>query len=171
MRGVMRRDDPRLGSVDVATVIRDAERLAEAEARDRDVSLTTLADAKLPPIRGDEVQLVQVVLNLILNGLDALESVPRERRRIVVRASETEGGAEIAVLDTGPGIDPALVDKVFEPFFTTKARGLGMGLAITRSIVEAHGGHIRVLPAPGGGCTFRVFLPEARPEREAIAHG
>ncbi len=174
MRAVMRREEPRLTSVDVSAVIRDAVRLVEAEARDRDVSLTTSVDPRLPPVRGDDVQLVQVVLNLLMNALDALATMPPDRRRVTVQAIRGGGGLDIRVADTGPGISQAHRERVFEPFFTTKPRGLGLGLAITRSIVEAHGGRIRVLPVPGGGTAFHVFLPamqivEQRAE-EASAH-
>jgi signal transduction histidine kinase len=167
MRGVLRREDFHPMPVDVAGVIRDAVRLVEADARDRDVVLTVDVDAALPPVSGDDVQLAQVVLNLVMNGLDAVARTARERRRVLIRAVPQGDGVEISVADTGPGIPPAERERVFEPFYSSKPAGLGMGLAISRSIVEAHGGTISVDPAPGGGARFRVVLPSAQPVREA----
>jgi C4-dicarboxylate-specific signal transduction histidine kinase len=159
MRGLLRREDRRQVKVEVAAVIRDAVRLVEQEARERDVSLTTFVDPGLPALSGDDVQLVQVVLNLVMNALDALASVPLDRRKVAVLGIGVEGGVEIRVIDNGPGIPVAQQEKVFEPFFTTKPGGLGLGLAISRSIVEAHGGTIRVSTADDGGTAFHVFLP------------
>jgi signal transduction histidine kinase len=162
MRTAMRREDMRQERMDVAAVVRDAVRLVEGAARTRDVAISTGVDPDLPPVYGDGVQLVQVVLNLILNAIEALGGMPLDRRRVSVGAVRSGSGVEIRVADTGPGIDPADAGKVFEPFFTTKSGGLGLGLAISRSIVEAHSGVIRVLAAPEGGAEFRVFLPAAR---------
>jgi len=167
MRGVLRREDFRPSPVDVAGVVRDAVRLVEADARDRDVVLAVDVDPALPPVSGDDVQLAQVVLNLVMNGIDALARTPRERRRVLIRAVAKGDGVEISVTDSGPGISSAERERVFEPFYSTKPAGLGMGLAISRSIVEAHGGTIAVDAAPGGGARFHVFLPAAQPRREA----
>jgi signal transduction histidine kinase len=102
-----------------------------------------------------------VVLNLVKNAIDATASLPGGERTIAIRAKPARGGIEIQVGDTGPGIDPAQIEKVFEPFFTTKRNGLGLGLAISRSIIEAHRGRIRVESAPSAGTVFHVFLPHA----------
>jgi signal transduction histidine kinase len=161
MRAVMRRESIRQVKVDVAAVIHDAALLVEAEARDRNVTLSTAVDDELPSVRGDDVQLVQVVLNLVMNAIDVLAHVPGDRRDVVVLGKRVEGGVEIRVADTGPGISPAQRERLFEPFFTTKPGGLGLGLAISRSIVEAHGGSIRAIPVPEGGAAFHVFLPAA----------
>jgi signal transduction histidine kinase len=168
MRGVLRREDLRQVNVDVAAVIRDAMRLVEAEARDREVVLSTFVDPGLPPVCGDDVQLVQVVLNLVMNAIDVLGSMPPDRRRVAVIVVRSRHGVEIRVADTGPGIAPAQVARLFEPFFTTKAGGLGLGLAISRSIVEAHGGSIRALPVPEGGAAFHVFLPATDVQPSAV---
>ena len=104
MRGVLRREDFRPSPVDVAAVVRDAVRLVEADARDRDVVLAVEVDAALPPVSGDDVQLAQVVLNLVMNGIDALARTPRERRRVRIRAVAQGDGVEISVTDSGPGI-------------------------------------------------------------------
>ena len=161
MRGALRREDAHRGEIHVSRLIRDAVRLVEAEAQDRDVALAIVVEDGLPTLVGDDVQLVQVVLNLVVNAMDALAAMPKERRRIGIRAAPVSRGAAIEVSDTGPGIPLAQLEKVFEPFFTTKASGLGLGLAISRSIVMAHGGTITAAAAEGGGTVFRVYLPAA----------
>jgi C4-dicarboxylate-specific signal transduction histidine kinase len=168
MRAHLRREDIEPAPLDVSAVIRDAVHLVETDARDRGVSLSVDVASGLPRLRGDDVQLVQVVLNLVMNALDAVGEVPEDRRRVQVSAAASRGGVEIQVVDTGPGIPPAQVERLFEPFFTTKAAGLGLGLAISRSVVEAHGGSIRAAPARHGGTAFHVLLPAAPRElREA----
>jgi C4-dicarboxylate-specific signal transduction histidine kinase len=159
MRGIMRHGDVRLVHLDVSTVIRDALRLVEADARDRDVVLSVEIAPSLPQVSGDDVQLVQVVLNLVMNAVDAVKEVPEERRQVRIGAFLRGDRVEIQVADAGAGIPPAQLARVFDPFFTTKPLGLGLGLPISRSIVEAHGGSIEVSPAPGGGAVFHVLLP------------
>ena len=159
IRAHLRREEVEPAPLDVRAVIRDAIRLVEMDARDRQVALSVDVAPDLPPLKGDDVQLVQVVLNLVMNALDALEDVPEGRRRVRVSAAATPEGVEIQVADTGPGIPPAQVERLFDPFFTTKPSGLGLGLSISRSIVEAHGGAIRVSAAEGGGTVFHVLLP------------
>jgi signal transduction histidine kinase len=161
IRAHLRREEIEPAPLDVRAVIRDAIRLVEMDARDRQVELAVDVAPDLPPLKGDDVQLVQVVLNLVMNALDALEDVPAHRRQVRVGVASTAEGVEIQVADTGPGIPPAQVERLFDPFFTTKASGLGLGLSISRSIVEAHGGAIRVSAAEGGGAIFRVLLPAA----------
>jgi len=169
IRGVLRREDARPVPLDVSAAIRDAVRLLASDARDREVAVALDVPADLPRVTGDGVQIVQVILNLVLNAIDALAGTSREQRWVHVSAAARRGGVEIRVADSGPGIPPAQLDRVFDPFFTTKATGLGMGLAISRSIVEAHGGSIAVETAPGGGAAFTVFLPAARRPHEAGA--
>jgi signal transduction histidine kinase len=167
IRGHLRREDVEPVRVDVSAVIRDAIHLVEMDARDRGVTLSVVVAPGLPPVSGDDVQLVQVVLNLVVNALDALEQMSEERRRVEVTAEPVSDTVQIRVADTGPGIPPAQMEGVFAPFFTTKRAGLGMGLAITRSIVEAHGGSIGASPAPGGGTVFTVLIPSAAGLRDA----
>jgi signal transduction histidine kinase len=113
-------------------------------------------------VHGDRVQLQQVVLNLILNGLDAMRSSEAGHRTLVLRATRADAATvEVAVQDSGTGIEKTVLDHIFDPFYTTKADGLGMGLAIVRSIVEAHGGRVRAANNPEGGATFSFTLPVA----------
>jgi len=114
-------------------------------------------------VRADRVQLQQVILNLMLNAVDALMSRPATNRKLLIRTGAgTEGTVNVAVRDSGPGIPPDKLEWVFEPFFTTKTDGMGMGLAIARSILHSHGGRLWAENAPGGGATFTLALPATR---------
>jgi signal transduction histidine kinase len=107
------------------------------------------------------------LLNLLLNGMEAMAETPAEQRRLKVRTSRNEDGdVEIAVADTGGGIDAADMSRVFDSFFTTKKEGMGLGLALCRSIVETHGGRIWAENNPGGGATFRLVLPVDAEQRD-----
>jgi signal transduction histidine kinase len=143
----------------VDAVIRDALRLVKAEARDREIALEADVAPGLSPVTGDRVQLVQVILNLVLNAIDAVSGLPEPRRRVRVSAEASGADVLLRVEDWGPGVPWDLADRVFEPFFTTKPGGLGMGLAIIRSIVEAHDGTIALAKRAGGGAAFEIVLP------------
>jgi signal transduction histidine kinase len=114
--------------------------------------------AGLPATRGDRVQLLQVMLNLVQNGVHAAGKAV-SRRDVRVATTCVDGRVEVTVCDSGPGIDDAALPRLFEPFFTTKTGGLGLGLSISRTIVEQHGGSIAVANAAGGGARFLVRLP------------
>ena len=111
------------------------------------------------PILGDRIQLQQVILNLVVNGIDAMKDAPGENRIISIRTSRVENFAELSVSDRGPGIPEDKLEKVFDPFFTSKAEGMGMGLSIARTIIEAHHGLISAKNRDHGGATFRIRLP------------
>ncbi|MFY0578940.1 sensor histidine kinase [Cystobacter fuscus] len=134
--------------------------LASNDAQLRGATLTLqLADTSLP-VRGDGVQLQQVVLNLIINALDAVNPCPPGERQVWVRTQRVEGRVELVVEDTGVGLSPEARERLFEPFFTTKPAGLGMGLSISRSILEVHQGRLQAEPRPGRGTLFRCsFRP------------
>jgi signal transduction histidine kinase len=126
------------------------------------VTLETNLAANGRMILGDRVQLQQVLMNLIANGIDAMKSVTDRRRELrVSSAFEEPENILVTVADTGTGVDPAIIKRVFEPFFTTKSDGLGMGLCICRSIIEAHGGRLWVSSTPHG-TTFYFTVPFAR---------
>ena len=136
--------------------------LARGDAMARKVALEIDAAPDLPLVIGDAVQLQQVLLNLALNAMDAVEQMPAAKRKVMLRAQRHgEGEVEVAVKDTGPGIAPERFGRLFEPFFTTKANGMGIGLAISRTIIEAHGGRIWSENNAGEGATFRFTLPQA----------
>jgi signal transduction histidine kinase len=145
--------------VDVNGVVVDTLQVLEAEARRREVTVDSALAPMLPPIVGDRIHLQQVVLNLVLNAMDALAAMPANARRVRVTTALLAGRVAITVADSGPGIDPKIAASLFASFVTTKAQGLGLGLSIARSIVEAHGGRIDALDPEGGGAQFRVTLP------------
>ena len=132
------------------------------DAASRGVEVALDLAARPSVVMGDRVHLQQVLLNLILNAVDASMAVPAERRRVLIYTRSMAGQVEVSVEDTGSGIagDPA---SIFEPFFTTKPDGMGMGLSIARSIVEAHGGTIRGETRPQGGARFTIELPRGTP--------
>ena len=111
------------------------------------------------PISGDQIQLQQVTINLVVNAIDAMKDTPREKRIIAIRTRRVEKFAELSVSDGGPGIPQDKLKDVFEPFFTSKAEGMGMGLSIARTIVEAHNGRISAENQREGGALFRIRLP------------
>jgi C4-dicarboxylate-specific signal transduction histidine kinase len=113
---------------------------------------------------GDRIQIQQVLLNLVLNAMDAVSDAPEERRAVVVAVRAGAHGVGISVRDRGHGIAPEHLPRLFESFFTTKHRGMGLGLSITRTLVEAHGGRIRAENNPDGGSVFQVELPPNGPE-------
>jgi two-component system sensor kinase FixL len=116
-------------------------------------------------VRGDKVQLQQVMINLLLNAFDALKGAPAVEREVVVRAETNGAGAvEVAIRDRGTGLTSDNLDRIFQPFFTTKREGLGMGLAISRSIIEAHGGRLWAENNDGQGATFHFTVPVERAE-------
>ncbi|HSW18948.1 MAG TPA: PAS domain S-box protein [Ramlibacter sp.] len=164
IRALVMRQPPRRDRVDVNQIIQGVIALTRDQMRRNDIALEkTLADG-LPLVWGDGVQLQQVLLNLIVNAIEAMSAPGNRRRQLVVGASEAQGGVCIEVRDSGPGIAPAIADKLFEPFHTSKEQGIGMGLSISRSIIEAHGGQLWTAPNLPHGAVFRFSLPTG--ERE-----
>jgi len=148
--------------LDVGQVLGDVATLLRPDAAARHVTLELDLTGSVPPVVGDRVQLQQVLLNLILNGMDALDGATGRHRRVRVTARrESPQAVEISVRDTGRGIALHQIEHVFDPFFSTKAKGIGMGLSISRSIVEAHRGRLWAENNNGGGATFRFTLPIA----------
>src|ERR1019366_8333270 len=121
-----------------------------------------LAD-DLPPVTGDRVQLQQVVLNLLLNASDAMSGVDDRPRQLVIRTERNEGDrVRLAVQDAGVGVEPQAVDKLFEPFYTTKSGGMGIGLSVSRSIIESHNGRLWAAPHDGPGAASRTGFVDHR---------
>ena len=125
----------------------------------RKVKLTSLIAQSALPILGDRIQLQQVILNLVVNGIDAMKDTSGENRTISIRTAHVEKFVELSLSDRGAGIPEDKLKEVFEPFFTSKAEGMGMGLSIARTIVEAHHGQIWAENRDGGGASFRIRLP------------
>ena len=162
MRALLKRHELEVIRLDVGDVIGDVVALMRADAVSRHVKLEVDTAGDLPPVRGDRVHLQQVLLNLILNGMDALNDATQDRRVTVTARPNMERTVEIAVSDTGPGIAAGKLGNVFDPFFTTKPDGMGMGLPISRTIIEAHGGRLWAENNDGAGATFRFTLNTAK---------
>jgi signal transduction histidine kinase len=145
--------------LDLNEVISEVLCLVRAESQRRSVTVETDLAANLPVVRGDKVHLQQVMLNLFLNGMEAMAELPGEKRLTVRTALDEKGCVEIGVSDAGAGIPPARLSRLFDPFFSTKKEGMGLGLSIARSLVEAHGGRIWAENNPNGGATFRFTVP------------
>jgi PAS domain S-box-containing protein len=164
LRSLMKREEREREPLNVNTVLDDVLNLFYTESIVRKVTTETDFDSSLPPVLGDKIQLQQVVLNLLMNAADATSGSPheQEKRKIILRTQATDQGIQVAVRDFGPGIDPAKLVDIWQPFFTTKTTGLGMGLSISRSIVQAHGGRIWAENHPDGGAMFTFEIPLVR---------
>jgi C4-dicarboxylate-specific signal transduction histidine kinase len=160
IRALMTKSAPQTSDVDMNGVINEVLALIETERRTHRIGVRTELAATLPPVLGDRVQLQQVILNLLINGIEAMVSVT-DRPRVLLIGSRLEAGGDalIFVRDHGTGLDSETADKIFSPFVTTKAKGIGMGLAICRSIVESHGGRLWASPASPHGAVFQFTLP------------
>jgi len=166
VRALLKKTDPRKALLDIHRVIEDVLSVVQDEVRRHEISLRFEPAANLPPVMADRVQLQQVLLNLILNGIEAMSSASEQPRILRIRTHDYEAGEVlIAVDDSGVGVSARDMDHIFTAFFTTKGDGLGMGLSISRSIVEAHGGRLWAISDPGHGATFQFTLPVTFPER------
>ena len=157
IRALMKRQPPRKEPVDINEAIRDVLALARQQLRNTDVVLR-LADA-LPTIKGDRVQLQQLLLNLIANAIDAMSAIGERRRELAIVSRQDGPNVVVEVRDSGIGLDTERAEQLFEPFYTTKDQGMGIGLAISRSIVEAHDGRMWAVPNVPHGAVFLVSLP------------
>jgi PAS domain S-box-containing protein len=160
MRALVKKEQLAFAPLDLAGVIRDVAALIRSDAMLHGVRILLELNPALPPVRGDKVQLQQVVLNLLLNAFDAMRDCPISERCVGVQA-EQDGARTVRVVvrDHGSGLDGDNLDKIFQPFYTTKRDGLGMGLSISRSIIEAHGGRLWAKNNPDRGATFCCTLP------------
>jgi len=162
LRAMFRKDNSRQTLVDVNRLILDTLSLTSHEIKAKNVSVETgLFRSSTLLVLADQVQLQQVVLNLIVNAIEAMNSMPDARELRITSALHDADGVLITVEDSGPGIAPENLDKIFDTFFTTKPTGMGMGLSICRSIVEAHGGRIWASSVAPHGCIFHVVVPRA----------
>jgi signal transduction histidine kinase len=176
LRALSKRTEAQKVGLDINDAINEVIPLVHQEVLSRRVSLRLELAPALPAVLGDRVQLQQVIINLIVNGMEAMAPVADRSRALVIRSQLDDAGRVlVAVDDAGVGIDSGNARQLFEPFFTTKPSGMGMGLSICRSIVESHGGTIWASPNTGPGATFQFALPSRleqsrevlRPERAA----
>jgi NO-binding membrane sensor protein with MHYT domain len=160
IRALAKRTEPRMISLDINDVIREAILLVQREVLSHGVSLRTELASALPPVLGDRVQLQQVVINLLINGVEAMASITDRPREILIRSQQPEAGqVHVSVQDSGIGIDSETAERLFSAFFTTKPSGMGMGLSISRSIIRAHGGRLWVSPNADHGAAFQFTVP------------
>jgi C4-dicarboxylate-specific signal transduction histidine kinase len=145
--------------LDMNEVIHEIIVFVRDEAHRRHVSIRAELFPSLPKVQGDRVQLQQVVLNLVMNGLDAMAETSDRAKELLVRTRREASDVVIQVEDSGVGLDLESAEKIFEPFFTTKPDGIGMGLSISRSIVESHEGRLTGVTGPSGGAIFQFVLP------------
>lgn len=164
VRDFVRKSELQMKPIDINLVVQAAVKFNDLEARQHDAVVRLELQAQLPPVQADAIMLEQVIGNLVRNAFEAMAEACSPLREVTVRTFAVNGHAiEIEVSDTGPGIDGTVIDHVFDQFFTTKKEGIGMGLSISRSIIESHGGRVRAESGRTGGVTFRITLPIALP--------
>jgi C4-dicarboxylate-specific signal transduction histidine kinase len=163
LRELATKGDPHRTLVDLNAVIREVAALVGSEVQRHEATLRLTLAPHLPRVYSDRVQLQQVLINLVMNGLEAMDPVTDRPRRLTI-GSETshEASVRVAVQDVGVGIDPQQADHMFDAFFTTKSSGMGMGLSISRSIIEGHGGRLWATPNAKVGATLQFELPAAK---------
>jgi signal transduction histidine kinase len=159
LRSLLKKGPYESKDVDLNEIAGESIELLSPLSIAREVNLSGFTAPMSLPIRADPIQIQQVIVNLIVNAMDAMSKVPKAQRRVTVDTARADNFAEVSVSDTGPGIPSEKIKEVFEPFFTTKAQGMGMGLSIARTIVEAHNGQIWAENKAGRGAVFRVSLP------------
>src|SRR5205809_3875816 len=170
IRNMVRKGKEHHALIQIEGIIHDLLRIVHAEAVERDVTVSAEVDSDGGRVWADRVQLLQVFLNLTLNAFEAMSAMRSDARRLVIRAgSNGNGEIVVSVRDSGPGFPEGLVEQRFEPFFSTKVEGTGMGLAISRSIIEAHGGTLWGENCDNGGACFIVRLPQAKEDNSKAA--
>jgi PAS domain S-box-containing protein len=161
IRDQIKKAPPRKGRFDLNVAVDEVIALAQNEIAKNGVSVETCLSKELSPVEADRVQVQQVVLNLILNAVEAMSTLEEGPRGLLISTEQSQGDVLVKVCDSGPGVDPKNVEHVFEAFYTTKSSGVGMGLSICRSIINAHGGHLWVEANEPNGAVFQFRLPVA----------
>jgi signal transduction histidine kinase len=159
LRPLFRRDRGMRSKFDLAEALEEVGNLLRDDARTRKISFVLNVQRPLPPVLGERIQLQQAIINLVLNAFDAVAEQKSDSRSVFLDAAEEQGNSvKILIRDLGKGIEPRLIERIFEPFFTTKTTGMGMGLSISRSIIQAHGGRLSISSAPSKGTTVQIDL-------------
>jgi two-component system, LuxR family, sensor kinase FixL len=163
VRGFSQKKEPKRRRTNINNIVKEASEFIEMEAGSCNVIPKFELSDNVPPIAVDPIQIEQVIINLVMNSLEAMENTDVKKRELTLQTLATsENNVEVRIHDTGPGMPPEIIEKIFNPFFTTKSEGLGIGLSISRSIIEAHGGCLWAeSKADGAGTTFRFTLPSA----------
>ena len=161
IRALLKNTPPPMRRLDLAEIVHEVLSLSRRELLARGIAVETELAPDISAVLGDRIQLQQLLLNLIMNSIDAMSATTDRPRKLIIRAAQHRDGVLIQVQDSGKGIDPEQADRIFQPFFTTKPQGIGMGLAISHSIVEAHGGRLWVTPGSPYGAIFQFTLQKA----------
>jgi signal transduction histidine kinase len=160
IRALSKKTDPQMAPLDINGVVNEVIALVQREVLSHKVSLRMELAPAVPAVLADRVQLQQVLINLVINGIEAMQPVADRPRQLVIRSRQDEADQVlVTVTDCGVGISATNADQLFNPFFTTKSGGMGMGLSICRSIIEAHGGRLSASGNVGPGATFQFALP------------
>jgi PAS domain S-box-containing protein len=159
IRALVRKSDALRNPLSLNSIVHEVIALLKAELRGNNVTVRTDLAERLPPIRGDRVQIQQVLLNLIMNAIEAMSAVTTRPRLLAIATISDAAGVVVSVEDCGIGLDERMLERVFEPFYSSKPQGMGIGLAISRSIIEAHGGRLWAVRNRVSGATFRFRLP------------
>jgi C4-dicarboxylate-specific signal transduction histidine kinase len=163
IRALSKKSTPELAPLQIKDLVTDIQALVQHELTQRRIALKTTLAGDLSPVLGDRIQLQQVLLKLVVNSIDAIKKVPEDRRQLSIEAqshvSEEESFVLITVTDSGIGLKAKDLPRLFETFYTTKAERMGIGLAISRSIVEAHGGRLWATPNTDVGATVQFMVP------------
>jgi len=166
IRAMLMKSAPDLVEVYINDLIQEVIHFVRQEIEQNNISLRIDLAAGLPPVLGDRVQLQQVLINVVMNGIEAMRTITDRLREILIKVVNTPDGVHIQIQDSGPGLDSNAADRIFEPFFTTKSEGVGMGLSISRSIVESHGGRMWNTPISNGALFEFILLPTSE-----MSHG
>jgi two-component system sensor kinase FixL len=170
IRNMVRKGKPRRALIQIGDTIRELLRIVHADAIAREIEVTAEVDSDTGQVWGDPVQILQVLLNLAINSFEAMTAVPSDARCLAIHAGcDGNGDILVSMRDSGPGFPSGMVEQLFEPFFSTKSEGTGMGLAISRSIIEAHGGTLSGENCDDGGACFTVRLPQAKEDNSQAA--
>jgi two-component system sensor kinase FixL len=162
MRLQLKRREVEYSLLDLNLLAGEVLELVRPEADSRKIRLSLETDSSHPPVRGDRVQLQQALLNLLLNAMNAVNDSATDGRRVIVSVQTAGPQVEVSVRDTGHGIPEDKLARIFDPFFTTKPDGLGLGLAISHDVIEAHGGRLCAKNNEAGGATFTITLPAVK---------
>lgn len=164
VRDFVRKSELQMKPLDINQIVRTVVKFTELEARQQGASVRLFLADELPPVLADSIMVEQVICNLVRNAVEAMAEHHSPRREVCIHTRPIgDDAVEIEIVDTGPGIDGAVIDQVFDQFFTTKPEGVGMGLSISRSIIESHGGSVRAESGRNGGATFRFTLRASKP--------